>query len=116
MSDWREQPATNNQLGTILHLLELHRPQSIQMPSIDDLVTARDRYKADPTSMQRIVLESTINCYLELPRELYDLAISRIKDQIRDSQSVFLTKGKASDIMGEIRNGYTVDKFRELFL
>ncbi len=114
MTDWRDQPATNNQLGTILHLLELHRPH---MTSLDKVVREREAYKENPSdSILRMAYQGALEHYRILPFELYELALDRIKAQIKDPNTVYLTKGKASDIMGEIRNGYTADKFKELFL
>lgn len=77
MSNWQDQPATINQIGAVLHLIDVHMP-------------------------------------LDFPEYGYDI-IKKLRSQIQGSGDVYLTKGKASEVMGKIRNGYKSDDFKKLF-
>lgn len=77
MSNWQDQPATDKQIGAVLHLIDVHMPRNF-------------------------------------PEYGYEI-IKKLRNQIQSPDDVYLTKGKASEVMGKIRNGYSVDDFKKLF-
>lgn len=114
MTNWENQPATKKQLGSIFYLLDLHRPG---MVNLDELARLREKYKKDKgNDINTAIYLTNLKSYCAMPYELYEYTVDRIRQQIKDPSHVYLTKGKASEIMGEIRNGYTLSDFKRLFL